>query len=315
MKKNLMKYLMVILMLATGTLVYVYAQKGYFFRKAETKTENKVEEEEPTEDIGILTSDDPWKEIDKLVAAYYNKEGVSYKGAVRLIDDNGDQEKIIEENKFEYLTVGRNMYYRLGNMEFISKTDLLLVADHNNKFISVSQQNPRSDKTNKLFNIGEFKKLMEQSKAEAKVTQLGDQKILTIEKITDPQIQGYRIYYDPQTYKVTKMLIGMLRLSPLSDDEGGIDEIPWDSDNKTEENINDSEEGNENEIETYTYYLEIIYDEMKVLNISEKTFHPENKFIVISENKIQLMPVFSKYQLISNGEMQNETEKLSGEEE
>jgi len=305
---------MIVLLLGTGTLIYIYAQKGYLFRKVETKTEDKVQEDEPVDDIGILTSDDPWIEIDKLVSAYNNKEGVSYKGSVKLIDDNGDKEKIIEEHKFEYSTIGRNMYYRLGNMEFVSKTDLLLVADHNNKFVSVSEQNGATDKTQKLFDIGEFKKLMEQTKAKAKVTQLGDQKILTIENIADPQIQGYRIYYDPGTYKINKMLIGMVRLSPLSDDDSGIDKIPAPSTDKTENDISASGKSVENEIDTYTYYLEIIYDEMKVLALSEKTFHPENKFIIKVENKFQLTPAFGKYQLISNGDIQNSTGEIDEEQ-
>jgi hypothetical protein len=308
MKKGLIKYILIFLMLGSGAMIYIYAQKGYLFKEPKTKNEIKVEEKEPVEDTGIITGDDPWKEMDKLVSAYYNKQGISYKGLVKLIDDNGNKEKIIEEHKFEYSTLGQNMYYQLDNMEFVNKPGLILIADHDNKFISVSNQDRPVNEQQKLFDIGEFKKLMEKTNAKAKVTQLGDQKILTIENITDPQIQGYRIYYDPVTYQVSKMLIGMLRLSPLTDDEGGIEETPGAVTNKINNKENISEEPAEDEIETYTYYLEIIYDEMKVLNISEKTFRLESKFIIKKDNKIELMPAFSKYQFINNGSVQNETE-------
>ena len=314
MKRNLLKYTMVFLMLGAGALVYMYAQKGYLFRKPETKIETKIPEEEQTEDIGTLTGDDPWKEMDKLVGAYYNKQGVSYKGSVKLIDDNGNKEKVVEEQKFEYSTIGQNMYYRLGNMEFVSKSDLVLIADHTNKIISVSRVMQTENKPKKLFDISEFKKLMEDTKAEAKVTQLGNQKILTIENITDPQIQGYRIYYDPETYHINKMLIGMLRLSPLADDDNAIDEIPADNtEQKTEKE--ESADTDEQGIETYTYYMEITYDEMKSLGITEKTFNPENKFISKSGDKIELAAVYSKYQLISNGTEENKTETNSEEQE
>lgn len=308
MKRNLIKYFLIFLLLATGALIYVYAQKNNLFSSNEKKTDIKLEEQEQPEDIGVLTDDDPWKEIDKLVAAYYNMKGITYLGNIKLIDDNGDKEKILEEHKFQYSTFGRNMYYKLGSMEFVTKENLILVADHNNKFISVSRQNVETNHTKKLFDIGEFKKLMEQSKANAKITQSGTQKILTIENIKDPQIQGYRIYYDPLTYQINKMLIGMLRLSPLSEEEGGIEDIPTASDNNSDESKNASEESSENEIETYIYYLEIIYDKAEILNVTEKTFNPEAKFIKITGNIIELMPALSSYQLISNGNIQNEAE-------
>jgi len=316
MKKSLIKYLMIVFLIGAGTAICIYAQQNHFFGTDEKKIDNKTGEEEQPENIGVLTGDDPWKEIDKLVKAYYNTSGVLYSGDIKLIDDNGDKEKIIEEHKFRYSSLGRNMYYELGNMEFVSKSDLVLVADHNNKFISVSLEDNINEKNKKIFDIGEFKKLMEDSKAEAKVTQLNDQKILTVENIVDPQIQGYRIYYDPSTYQISKMLIGMMRLSPLTDDEEGIDETPAELNKESSNTDADtkSEETDESQVETYTYYLEIVYNKTEVLNMTEKTFNPETKFVKITANKIELMPAYSKYHLISNGDVQNETGETTDEQ-
>lgn len=294
-------------MLGAGAMVYLYAQKDYFFTAPgkDKNDETIAAQEDQPEDIGTLTNDDPWKEIDKLVESYYIKEGVSYKGSVKLIDDNGDKEKIIEQHAFHYSTVGKIMYYQFGNIECITRPGLLLVADNENKLISISEQDINKQGSKKLFDLNEFKKLMEDAKAQAKVTQLGNQKILSIEDITDPQIQGYRIYYDAATYKISKMLIGMMRFSPLNEEEDGIEQAPADIDAAGKTN-DVSGESTENEIETYTYYLEIIYDETKLLKVSEKTFDPETKFINKTENKIELKPAFNKYQLILNGEAQTE---------
>lgn len=322
MKKKVLKYFLVFFVLATGTIIYMYAQKGFLFRPGPEQKEDSVQknEEDQPEDIGRLTDDDPWKEMDKIVAANNSTQGVSFKGTVKLIDDNADKEKILEEQNFEYSFIGRSMYQKIGNMEFINKPDLLLVADHNNKFITVSTNEQPETKAGKLFDIKEFKKLMEERKADAKVTQTGEQKLLTIENIEDPQVQGYRIYYDPETYKINKLLIGMLRLSPLSDDEGGIEEIPGPPDDKAANKKEETDSTKEEEIETFTYYLEIVYAEMKILGLKEGSFHPENKFILKTKDKsdgyqIQLTPAFSKYHLINNGMDENENDKQSDEQQ
>jgi hypothetical protein len=256
--------------------------------------------------IEVSTNDDPWKEMDKIIAANNNSQGVSLSGTIKLIDDNGDKEKVLEEQSFEYSFLGVNIYQKIGSMEFISKPDLLLVADHDNKLIAVSNSGTGEDKANNLFDIKGFKKMMEERKASAKVTESGEQKLLTIENIQDPQIQGYRIYYDPETYKINKILIGMLRLSSLSDDESSIEEIPGSPDHKVGNNEEETGSTNDNEIEAYTYYLEIIYSEMKILGIKEDSFHPENKFIIKTKNKIELTTAFSKYHLVNNGVDEND---------
>src|SRR5688572_4650849 len=174
MKKTFIKYLLVLVALGTGTIIFLFAQNGYLFPKPASEIGNQNMEQDQVEDIGTPTNDDPWNEMDKLVAAYYNKQGVSFKGLIKLIDDNGENEKVIEEQNFEYSVLGKNLYYRLGNMEFVSKPDIVLVADHTNKFISVSIVTPMNDITKNIFDITEFKKLMEGRKAEAKVTQLGN---------------------------------------------------------------------------------------------------------------------------------------------
>jgi hypothetical protein len=313
MQKKSLKYFLVLAVLAGGTMIFLYAQNGYIFRKPVTATAEK-EKEEQADDIGTPTNDDPFTEMDKLVTAYYNKQGTSFKGMVKLIDDNGEKEKVIEEHPFEYTVFNEEFYYSLDKMEVVQKKDMLLVVDNTNKLVSMSSITSSSGKAKKLFDISEFKKLMEERKADAKVTLLGSEKILTIENIQDPQVQGYRIYYDPQTFLIKKMLIGMLRLTPLEEvNADGVEEIP---DGKTEEPLPDNGDVSaEAEIDTYTYYMEIIYNEAKKLTINAEGFHPENKFIRINGQKTELTNPYKNYQLISNSkELEKEIEKNSEEE-
>ena len=308
------KYLLVLFLIVTGTALYLYAQSVFQFHKPAPESNLNQQATEQVEYAGEPTNDDPWKEIDKLIKVYYDKHGVSFKGKVKLIDDNSDKEKIIEEDQFEYSISGADFYYRLGQIEVVNNHGLALLADHSNKFITASFSNTPATPAKKIFDISEFKKLMEERKADAKVTQLGEEKILTIDNIVDPQIQGYRIYYNPQTYQVSKMLIGMLRLSPLDEDEGGVEDISTSPDQNNEKSNNENS-GNADEIETYTYYLEITYDEMKILDLTAVDFTPEKKFIVINKDKIELAQNYKNYQLVVNGMIENEIEKANNEEE
>ena len=155
---------------------------------------------------------------------------------------------------------------------------------------------------------------MEENHASARVSKSGDIKMLSIDSINDPVIQGYRIYYDPVTYRISKILIGMLRLSPLDEEQANIVE---DNNNDTETKPSAEKEDNDNEdeitIDTYTYYLEINYAEITPLDLRQESFHPENKFIRIAKDRIELTPAYSNYQLLDNTEQPNETANRSEE--
>lgn len=245
-----------------------------------------IQDEDSVEVIGIPTNDDPWKEVKKLVAAYYNNTGMMYKGTLKVIDDNGETEKVIEQQPFEYSILNNDYHYRLADMEMVSKKNFLLAVDHENKTISVA---PKASMHNagKTFDIRAFKKIMEKGQAQARITQLGGEKILTIDHIADPDIQGYRIYYSPANYRVHKMLIGMARFSPLEEEKEKTDaEEP-------------EEAANETEITEYYYYLEILFTQIEPLGQNEKDFNPERKFIELQNGKFSLTPAFRDYQLLN----------------
>jgi hypothetical protein len=310
-KKKIIKYSAISILITALVLTGLIAvtQNGFFAGFGNDKKEKKEKIEtgkEEAEDIGVPTDDDPWNEMDQLVKAYYNTDGVSYTGIIKLIDDNGDKEKIIEQHSFEYTQYKSSYYYRLASMEFVNKENMLVAVDTVNKTIAISPVLVQKEKSKApLFGIEEFKKIMEEQKADAKVTQLGNQKILTIDNIQDPSIQGYRIYYSPSTYRISKMLIGMLRLSPLDDGDESViventennkKEVSADDDN-TKESANEDEP----EIDTYTYYMEIIYTDTKSLSLQGKDFAPESKFFKMNKGQIELMPAYKDYELLNGG--------------
>lgn len=261
------------------------------------KPENKVppvsidstlQDEDSVEIVGTPTGDDPWKEVSKLVYAYYPKGGIEYKGIIKIIDDNGNEEKVIEEHPFEYTILNADYYYRLAQMEVVKKKDLLMAIDNENKTISIAR-NVVIPKSNKVFDMRAFKKVMEKGKAHALVTSKGDEKILTIDDIDDPDIQGYRIYYSPKTYRIHRMLIGMARLNPLEDE----------NENPKEENEPANNTEKEAEITTYYYYLEISFTQVKPLTLQVKDFNPEYKFMQINRDSTALTPAYKDYQLLN----------------
>lgn len=244
------------------------------------------------QNIGEPTSDDPWSEMEKLIGVYYGeKQFVSYKGVMRLIDDNEEKQRVIEEMRFEYNLRGAEYHYRLGQLECVKKESFFLLADYENKTIALSTITPSEDKAAGLLNMAGLKKLLEERSGGVKVTQTTDSKVLTVNNIQDPGIQGYQVFYDPATYRIRKLLVGMIRLSPLEEnilspaDEKAVD--------ATENEIS------ENELEAYAYYLEVKYDNIEFKTAGKELFKPEEKFIHFINNKAELQPAFSGYRLLN----------------
>ncbi len=220
-------------------------------------------------EIGKPTSDDPWQEMEKLIKVYYgDHEAVSYEGKMRLIDDNSDEKKLVEEMNYSF-TVFNGMYeYRIGQLECISKKNFLLLIDHENKTIARSAVT--NAKKPSLLDMHSLKEMLEKQAGDIIISQNQNEKILTVNNIKDPVIQGYQVFYDPLTYRIHKMVIGMIRLTPLGNPGSGTASLPLFE--------NSSEEKEDQEIDAYSYYLEIIYEKSASKKMTEKEFNPESRF-------------------------------------
>jgi len=296
MKKKFLKISGAFVLVIGLVLIYSAAvtQTSGSPKYSDKKISTASTDETDTTDIGEPTGDDPWKELDNLVKTYYVKTGVFYQGVMKLFDGNGDNDKLLEEKKFEYTCFNNEYSYKLSPLEVINKKNYSVIVNHDDKVVAVVPKISQKTKSKDLFNIVDFRKIIEEQGANIKVTQLGNQKILTIDSIQDADIQGYRIYYSPDTYKISKMLIGMVRLSPL---EGESDIREENNDELTNE---EKTKENDDAVEGYTYYLEINYSVITPLLLQPGEFNPEEKFVKIDGKKIELAPAFKQYELFNS---------------
>lgn len=283
----------VILLLVTGAMA---VGKKWWWPASRTVAEKDDDYETVSvmseQAIGEPTTDDPWAEMEKLIRVYYSEnQFVSYKGVMRLFDDNEEKQRIIEEMRFEYNLRGRQYHYRLGQLECIKKDNFFLLADHDNKSIALSSVTLTEQKPAGLPGIKDLKKVLEQKSEEVKITQTADSKVLTVNNIQDPSIQGYQVFYDPVSYRIKKILLGMIRLSPLQETITG-------SGNQDASDIQENTSSQDG-LEAYAYYLEIKFDNTEVRAAGNETFKPEDKFIQFINNKAELQPAYSGYRLLN----------------
>jgi hypothetical protein len=74
----------------------------------------------------------------------------------------------------------------------------------------------------------------------------GDLKVLTVDSLSITEFQGYRIFVDPQSYEVKRILVGMNRLQPLDETEAVVSEDDF-----------------------FTYFLEIRYKTRRMISRME----------------------------------------------
>ena len=93
----------------------------------------------------------------------------------------------------------------------------------------------------------------------------------------------------------------MLRLSPLESDKiNSISEPIYD---KVDDNAGEQQEQkgmsatDEIEVDTYTYYVEIVYSRIEKRPMSLKDFNPEEKFIRRKGKRFELTEAFANYEL------------------
>lgn len=251
-----------------------------------------ITDEDDTINIGSPIDDNPWKELDKLVKTYYIKSGVFYQGEMKLFDGNSDKDKLMEEKKFEYTYFNNGYTYNLSPLEVIDKPNYTVIVNHDDKLIAVAPKVGGRKSNTQLFNLSNFKKLIEQQNAQVKLTQHGDERVLTVDSLQDATIQGYRIYYSPITYRINKILVGMIR--PFSLEE--LDEVDKKEEGEKEEKSNKLPD---DDISAWVYYLEIDYSIVKPL-LLQGEFNPENKFVKMEGNKIELTPEYKDYELYNS---------------
>ncbi len=269
-------------------------QPGRFVRKESMKLQ------QDTLDLGALTNDDPWRELELLVDHYYNDyEATRYVGTMRLLDDNSEKEKVLEQKDFMLEMVKDEYYYKLDSIECVSKSDFTLIVDHKEKLIAFAPI--FREGRNNVFDFSALRRMMMEQNVQAKVREKNGKKILTIDSIPHPEIKGYQVYYDPLSYKVEKLLIGMSRFTSLTDAGNEEKEVggEFGSDIENRNDIN-HEELNMGSISTYNYYIEIEYTRKQEFK-TKSLYNPESRFVEFrNANGFEPLPEYQDYEFIKN---------------
>ncbi|HEV7782328.1 MAG TPA: hypothetical protein VGO58_13735 [Chitinophagaceae bacterium] len=293
MKNN--KKIKTIVVTISVVLIVVAATAGVTNGWAGWKKNAKAEKEEETlstvmdeTNIGIATNDDPWKEMEKLVEGYYGGEQqVFYSGTMKLFDDNEEKQKVLEEHAFDYSFFRGQYYYKLGEIECVAKDGFILMVNHGDRTMSLAPVLQSTAKQESILDMKKFREMMEAGKATAKVTQNGADKIITVNNVQDPAVQGYQVFYDPASYRIRKIVIGMIRFEPL-------DAV---TENANAASVKEETELDEMEIAGYSYVLEILYEKTSLIPTGKNDFNPENKFIRIDGDHYRPVEAYKNYQL------------------
>ncbi|MGV3768135.1 MAG: hypothetical protein ACO1NW_18530 [Chitinophagaceae bacterium] len=222
--------------------------------------------------VGVPVDDDPWLELEKIIQSYYRDKGRHCSGTITAIDDNGEVEKILEKMTFDYSFFKDRYHSVMGNLEMAQCNGVLVAVDHEHQQVNITNVSEAAG-ASFLPDLSVFRKLMEQREADLRVTKLGDKKILTIDNIADPSIQGYRIYYDPNSYEVTNMLIGMMRAFSIEEKEDALS--PGE----------------------YCYYLDVVFEKNEIIGMEKSKFLPIERIVRKENGQWMLAPKYKDFQL------------------
>lgn len=233
----------------------------------------------------------PAEEIDRLAKQYYADSRMSYKGSLKLYDENTDSSILMEEKPFYYASDKSGYYYNIGNVEIINQDDQLLYADHEQKLIAVVPHAP--DKTSPhYFDMDAFRKLVKDGGVEAKVFQSGEGRMLTVGNIKEEGMKGYAIYYDPKTYRIDKIDFDLWMFNQLEYKDDEINNV------LQNEQRTSSEEPADGTATLYSYRMSVVYAEIRQ-GVASSVNERQRKFITGQGKHIQLGEEYKEYELIN----------------
>lgn len=307
------KWLRIVMSVAILTCLYFIGitrnSNKFQIDKKATLPENTVDASSAEE--GTLTNDDPWTEMNKIAERYLNNNLLSLSGNIKLYDY--ESSKLIEEQKFSYSKSAKFWLYTLGSIETAANDKYTVAVDHSENVVAVSKTRNLSASI-QAFDIEKLKKLLSDNEASARVLQNGNQKILVVNNIIYEDIANYKIYYDPDTYRVSKIIMEMSTTDDFNPDDSDADSAKSAGENKTEnDEVSDEAETNtqsqqmdsltENAIpgiQFNDYTVEINYVQEKQLPPTAND--PVKKYVTIKDKMIMLTDQFKNYELINQAQ-------------
>lgn len=203
---------------------------------------------------------------------------IELSGEMVLIDATKDEEKIVEQHPFQWWFGNGLTSFLLDSVMVVQDTSYSLQVDHREETIQIL---PMKKDSAVQWSLGQILTSLKDMQAKITLENEGAYKVLTVDSLALPDFQGYRIFVDPRSYEVKKILIGMNRLQPLG--STGFD--PQDE-------------------ELYTYFLEIRYNQRKPVS---KTEMPRlEQYVQVSpENPGEFVPVpgYQRYTMAAQPEL------------
>jgi hypothetical protein len=133
-------------------------------------------------------------------------------GEMVLFDVNGDSEKVMERASFVWQYDKTRSYYRIDSVVQVRDGHFFMQVDLTNRVMAISLADSSS---NGAYQISEYLKLLQDLHAEISIRQEEGMTAITIDSLQHPAYQGFKLFVDPTSLEVRKLLLGMNKLSSL----------------------------------------------------------------------------------------------------
>jgi hypothetical protein len=277
--------------LFTVTVVAQITTGKNIWRNLISGTDEKKEiVQEDTGDDRKVTGDDPWKELEKIYEIFNQGKNVSYSGKIKLQEEDAD--KMLEETSYSCEVNDGNYHYSIDSVEMIYNREISLNIYHRERIMILGRGKQTVKNWWTFSSIDSVRKYAMLDSAEVKVKQDGTLKLISVENNGNPDVYAYEIYYDPYTYRLTRLVMFFTSLQDINGEgEAATDE----TDVTLPENEEDSQAGNA--IYFNTYRMELTYDNFSVRE-GRKDFAPESRYIRIDKKKILINDQYKGYRII-----------------
>lgn len=254
-----------------------------------------VSPEDNASETRVVIEDDPWNEWEKIQKAFNQTGSVYYSGTITLAEEEGN--RTLEQIPFSYEKHEDDFIYRIDSVEFIQEKGISWNVYHKEKLVISGKAESPVSIMQAYSSIDSLRKRVSTEGATAEVLVEGKSKVIKINNSSSPDCYGYEVVYNPEDYKIKKILLSMATPDNFSE--------PLSADQKTKEMerreeetaiIDDSGKGNPS-IELNLYKLEISFDQFKVLE-KNKRFKPLQAFGSFKKSVFQLNNAYQDYRLV-----------------
>jgi len=293
LKKNIKRIVLpaIIILFAVAVVAQITTGKnilGSLFTKKTVDT--------PTDETGDkrrVTGDDPWKELENIYRVFNEGKNVFYSGKITLQDE--DDDKLLEEVPYSCEINGPNYHYTIDSVEMIYSGEIALNVYHREKLMVLGKGKVQVKNWWTFSSIDSVRKYAMLDSAEVKVMQDGSMKLISVENTGNPDIYAYEMYYDPATYRLSRLVIFFASLDDFESQDGIVSEEKPAIEKPQNEDAEENEESNT--IYVAAYRMQLIYENFSVRE-GLKDFAPENKFISINKKKLTINDEYKDYRVI-----------------